>query len=211
MIVFWRSIQTPDKSRGENAACVFGTLRIGDVCAKRGSAKTKTAIRVRLARIHRPRNFTLSCPFKSPVTTSPRNTRIWRLSWFQSPQLITRFAKLRDSSRQNRWLPKRCGKLASLPANAQHRAECTAHYLVRRCRSEVRSRPGKRGYGPDSKDDQVDTEFFCLFQNPVPCVPGLNKCLRFAPQICFGRHKRFQAISQGSFLIIDHWGRDNVH
>src|ERR1700685_1030581 len=36
VMVFWRSIQTPDKSCGENAACVFGTLRIGDVCAKRG-------------------------------------------------------------------------------------------------------------------------------------------------------------------------------
>src|SRR4029077_20492475 len=113
---------------------------------------------------------------------SPLNTRIWRLSWFQSTQLITRFTKLRDSSGQNRWQPERFGKLACLPTNAQHRAECAAYYLVCRRRSEVCSRPGEPGYRPDSKDDQVDTELFCLFQNSVARVPGLDECLRFAPQ-----------------------------
>jgi hypothetical protein len=75
----------------------------------------------------------------------------------------------------------------------------------------VSSRPGKRGYRPDPQDNQVDAQLFCLFQNSVPCVPGLNKCLRFTPQLCFRRHQRLQACHQGSFLIIENWGRDNVH
>jgi hypothetical protein len=49
VIVFWRSIQTPDKSLGENPAFVFGIPLVGEVCEKKGSAKTETAIKARMA------------------------------------------------------------------------------------------------------------------------------------------------------------------
>src|ERR1700674_5890020 len=79
-VVFWRSIQTPVKSRGENPACALWMLRIGAACANADIANTTAAIKVRLVRIHQPRSFALGCPSKIQVTTSPQNTRIWRLS-----------------------------------------------------------------------------------------------------------------------------------
>src|SRR4029077_93580 len=59
VMVFWRSIQTPDKSRGENPARALGMPPMGAACANADTVNTTAAIRVRLARIHRPRNFTL--------------------------------------------------------------------------------------------------------------------------------------------------------
>src|ERR1700747_496489 len=49
VIVFWRSIQTPVKSFDENPAFVFGMPPVGEVCGRKGSAKTDTAIKARMA------------------------------------------------------------------------------------------------------------------------------------------------------------------
>src|SRR5580704_3245385 len=69
VMVFWRSIQTPDKSLGENPPCVFGMLRMGGVCARAVSANTTTTCRVGIAGVQRPRTFTLCGPSKFPATS----------------------------------------------------------------------------------------------------------------------------------------------
>src|ERR1700689_3063243 len=95
VIEFWRSIQTPEKSRGENPVCAAGSLRFGAVCVKATTANTTMATSVRLGRIPRPRHLPLECPSKFPVTAPPRNTRTWRLPCSQFLQLITTPSKLR--------------------------------------------------------------------------------------------------------------------
>src|SRR6266851_2750780 len=52
VIVFWRSIQMPEKSRGEKPACDLGILLMGGVCANVDTVNITTAIREKPARIH---------------------------------------------------------------------------------------------------------------------------------------------------------------
>ena len=175
-----------------------------------GGAKRKTTIRVKLA--SNPPAAELHTLLSVQISGHNFAAEHTNLAPFLilSTQLITRFVKLRDSSGPSDG-HRRLMEHANLPANAQHRADCMAHYLVRRCRSEMSSRPGQRGYRPDSQDDQVDAEFFGLFQNSVRRVPGFHKCLRFAPQIRFRRHQRLQASYQGRLFKIVNRGRGNIH
>ena len=78
--MFWRSIHTPDKSRGEEVASGFDTLREETFWVDAAAARLPAVTSVKIARSQCPRSLITEWAFKFPITSQPRNTRIWRLS-----------------------------------------------------------------------------------------------------------------------------------
>jgi hypothetical protein len=97
VMAFWRSIQTPEKSRGRSAEVDVKPPQTETPVARKHAANANAAIRKKLEEIRGSRRPARRHAFNFPVPSLPRNIHVWRLSWFEATQVITRPGKLRDS------------------------------------------------------------------------------------------------------------------